>query len=77
VMKHRLTCFVLNRRDGQAGLGPAVRQRQLGEGRRHGSKWAANAVSRRHQQLAEVGTEHATQLEGRDQHRVGEQLMLD
>jgi hypothetical protein len=40
------------------------------------STWAANAVSRLHLQLAEVGTEHVTQVEGPGQHQVGEQLML-
>jgi hypothetical protein len=34
-------------------------------------------VSRLHKQLADVGTEHVTQVEGPDQNQAGEQLMLD
>jgi hypothetical protein len=34
-------------------------------------------MSRLHRQLAEVGTQHVTQVEGPDQQPVGEQLMLD
>ena len=49
-----------------------------GWGREALSEWAANAVSRLHQQLAEVGPEHVTQLEGPGpQHTVGEQLSFD
>jgi hypothetical protein len=41
------------------------------------SEWAANAVSRLHLQLAEMGTEHVTRLEGPGQHQASEQLELD
>jgi hypothetical protein len=47
-----------------------------GWGREASSEWAANAVSRLHQQLAGVGTEHVTRVEGRDQPEAGEQLRL-
>lgn len=43
-----------------------------GWGREASSAWAAQAVSRVHQQLADVGTEHLTQVEG-----PGQQLSLD
>jgi hypothetical protein len=43
-----------------------------GWGREASSAWAANAVSRLHQQLAEVGTQHVTHVEG-----PGQQLPLD
>ena len=49
-----------------------------GWGREASSGWAANAVSRLHQQLADAGTAHVTQLEGRgSEQRVGEQLSFD
>jgi hypothetical protein len=48
-----------------------------GWGREASSEWAVNAVSRLHQQLAEVGTEHVTHVEGPDPHQAGEQLTLD
>jgi hypothetical protein len=40
-----------------------------GWGREASSEWAVNAVSRLHRQLAEVGTEHVTQVEGTGQQR--------
>ena len=43
-----------------------------GWGREAFSEWAANAVSRLHKQLADVGTEHIAQVEG-----PGQQLSLD
>jgi hypothetical protein len=43
-----------------------------GWGREASSEWAANAVSRLHRQLAEVGTEHVTWVEG-----PGQQLSRD
>jgi hypothetical protein len=43
-----------------------------GWGRECISEWAATWVSRLHQQLADVGTEHITQVEG-----PGQQLSLD
>jgi hypothetical protein len=48
-----------------------------GWGREVISAWAATVVSRQHQQFADVGTEHVTRVEVPDQHRAGEQLMLD
>jgi len=41
------------------------------------SEWAAKSISKLHPQLAEVGTEHVTQIEGPAPHQAGEQLMLD
>jgi hypothetical protein len=43
-----------------------------GWGREASSEWAAHAVNRLHRQLAEVGTQHDTQVEG-----FGQQLSLD
>ena len=40
------------------------------------SAWAANAVRRLHLQLAEVKTEHVTQVERPAQHQVGERPPL-
>jgi len=48
-----------------------------GWGREASSEWAAKSISKLHPQLADVGTEHLTQMEKPDQHRVGEQLTLD
>jgi hypothetical protein len=48
-----------------------------GWGREASSEWAANAVSRLHRQLADIGTEHVTRLEGPEQHHAGEQLSSD
>ena len=42
-----------------------------GWGREASSEWAANAVNRLHHQLADVGTQHVTQVEG-----PGQQLSL-
>src|SRR4029453_11265177 len=47
-----------------------------GWGREASSQWGANAGSRLHQQLAEVGTEHVTQTEPPGRGRTGEQLTL-
>lgn len=47
-----------------------------GWGRECVSEWAAQSVSRLHQQLGEMGVEHATKVEGPDGPSGGEQLTL-
>jgi hypothetical protein len=47
-----------------------------GWGRECISEWAAQTVSRLHQQLADVGAEHTTQIEPPDNVKDGGQLPL-
>jgi hypothetical protein len=47
-----------------------------GWGRECVSEWAAQSVSRLHQQLGELGVEHVTQIEPPEGHKSGEQLPL-
>ncbi len=47
-----------------------------GWGRECSSAWAAESVSRLHQQLGDVGVEHATQIEAPEGSKSGEQLPL-
>jgi hypothetical protein len=48
-----------------------------GWSREASSEWAANAVSRLHQQLADVSMKHVTEVEGPGHHQTGEQLRLE
>jgi hypothetical protein len=47
-----------------------------GWGRECISEWAAQSVSRLHQQLGDVGVEHMTQIEAPDDSKGGDQLTL-
>jgi hypothetical protein len=47
-----------------------------GWGRECLSAWAAESVSRLHQQLGDVGVEHVTQIEAPDDPKSGQQLPL-
>lgn len=47
-----------------------------GWGRECSSAWAGESVSRLHQQLGDVGVEHATQIEAPEGPKSGEQLPL-